>query len=473
MKFSASDSISLVQWLHKIELFYNCRDRGKARSQVAHAVFEWYEAGLILIGLLFFFMALGIPVAISFMATNMIAMLIFVGTSGFTQIVDNSTDLISNFVLTPVPMFILMGSIFFQTGLAARLFDGLYKLFGRIPGRLSYLSVAGGTMFSMLTGSSMANTAMLGSTLVPEMQRRGYTLKMSMGPILGIGGLAMIVPPSNLAVMLASMAGLEVAKLLIAGVLPGLILVILYCLTIFIQLRLDTASAPGYDVHIYSLKEKMLALFASILPMAGVILFVTAVIVFGIATPTEAGAFGVLGVLALALAFRQLNWGSFTNAIWGTVKVSGMLFFILMNSTIFSQVLALSGTSTGVLKWALSFNLPPLIVMAVMFAMLLILGTLMDSLSILMVTVPLFFPLARSLGFDAIWFGVIVLLSLEIGIITPPFGMSLFIMQGFGPKGTTLMQVARASVPYLICELLVVALLTAFPIIVTILPNLM
>ena len=159
---------------------------------------EWYGAGALLLGLIIGMMALGVPVAIAFMATNIIATLVFIGgVRGLTQVVDNSTALITSFQLVPIPLFILMGALFFHSGLAVRVFDALDKLFGRLPGRLCFLTVAGGATFSTMTGSSMANTAMLGSLMVPEMRRRGYSNSLSMGPVLGTGGLAMIIPPSS------------------------------------------------------------------------------------------------------------------------------------------------------------------------------------------------------------------------------------------------------------------------------------
>lgn len=174
-------------------------------------------------------MALGVPVAFAFMASNIAGALVFFGGSAaLIQVVDNSTSLITRFQLAPVPFFIFMGSVFFYSGLAVRVFDALDKLLGRVPGRLCYLTVAGGTAFSTLTGSSMANTAMLGSLMVPEMEKRGYHWKMSLGPILGTGGLAMIIPPSTLGVLLASLAGVDVGQFLIAGILPGFVLAGLY-----------------------------------------------------------------------------------------------------------------------------------------------------------------------------------------------------------------------------------------------------
>ncbi|MEL0022206.1 MAG: TRAP transporter large permease subunit, partial [Rickettsiales bacterium] len=211
---------------------------------------EWYWAFAFMLGLVVSFMALGTPVAFAFVATNFITVYYFTGFDwgSLIQVADNSTQLISRFTLGPVPMFILMGSLFFHTGLAIKVFDGLDAIFGRLPGRLCYLTVAGGAIFSTLTGSSMANTAMLGSLMVPEMRRRGYSNQMSMGPILGTGGLAMIIPPSALGVLLAAIAEIDVGRLLVAGFLPGFTLAALYAAMITFQLWRYPGSAPAYDV---------------------------------------------------------------------------------------------------------------------------------------------------------------------------------------------------------------------------------
>ena len=294
-------------------------------------------------------------------------------------------------------MFIMMGALFFHTGLAIRVFDGLDALFGQIPGRLCYLTVTGGAMFSTLTGSSMANTAMLGSLMVPEMQRRGYNWRMSMGPILGTGGLAMIIPPSSLGVQLASIADIDVGRLLIAGLFPGILLAILYATMIYLQVRLNPESAPVYDVIRTTLRQKLVLVCTNILPMSLVVFMVIGFILLGVATPTEAAAFGVLGVILLAVAFRALTWQSIRTSLETTVKVTGMVFFILMSSTVFSQLLAYSGASAGMLEWATGFEVSRLLILAVLFVVLIVLGMFMDGVSMMLITVPIFFPLAHSL----------------------------------------------------------------------------
>ena len=435
---------------------------------------EWYWALAILIGMVMFFMAMGVPVALTFITANVIGVLVFMGdVAGWTQIVDNSTDLITRFTLGPVPMFIMMGALFFHTGLAIRVFDGLDVLFGRLPGRLCYLTVAGGTMFSTLTGSSMANTAMLGSLMVPEMQRRGYNQRMSMGPILGTGGLAMIIPPSALGVLLASVANIDVGRLLVAGFLPGLVLAGLYAALIYLQLRIRPDSAPAYAVEMPSMMGRVKLVCTNILPMSLVVFMVIGFIILGWATPTEAAAFGVLGVVILAIIFRVMTFTALRNAVEATVKVGAMVFFIIMSSTVFSQLLAFSGGSAGLLEWATGFEISKYWVLLLMFFILIALGMFMDAVSMMLITVPIFFPLAQQLGFDLIWFGLFVLMTFEMAGTTPPFGLLLYVMLGVAPKGTTLFQVASAAFPFLICDAILIVILTFWPGLALWLPSLM
>lgn len=446
---------------------------------------EWYHAGLILLGCVVGGMIMGFPVAFTFLLTNIIGTCVFVirdysSVSAFLsesmqklpQIVDNAPQLITSFTLSPIPMFILMGSLFFHTGIAIRVFDALDKLLGRIPGRLCFLTVAGGSLFSTLTGSTMANTAMLGSLLVPEMQRRGYSKRMSMGPILGTGGLAMIIPPSSLGVLLASIAGVDVGALLIAGLLPGFVLAGLYTAMIALQLVIDPSSAPSYDVEPTSFKEKMRQIVVNILPMGLVVFLVIGFIVLGWATPSESASFGVVGVFILAICFRALTFNAVTKSLVGSIRVVGMVFFILMNSTVFSQLLSLSGASRGLVQWATAFDVPPLAILSVMFLVLIMLGMFMDPVSMMLITVPIFYPIATMLGYDPVWFSLIVLIALEMSATTPPFGLLLFIMMGM-VKGTTLGQVAGAAAPFLLCDLILVIILIIVPGLALYLPSLM
>jgi tripartite ATP-independent transporter DctM subunit len=319
----------------------------------------------------------------------------------------------------------------------------------------------------------MANTAMLGSLMVPEMQRRGYSQRMSMGPILGTGGLAMIIPPSALGVLLAAIAGIDVGRLLIAGFIPGFTLAVLYAALIGLQLWMNPDAAPSYEVEPTTVVQKARLVITNILPMGFVVFMVVGSIIFGWATPTEAAAIGVLGVMVLAVAFGVLSFKSICASVDGTVRVAAMVFFILMNSTVFSQLLAFSGATRGMLEWATSFDVNRLLILLIMFFVLLVLGMFMDAVSMMLITVPIFFPLAQQLGFDLVWFGLFVLITIEMAGTTPPFGLLLYVMLGVAPPGTTLFQVANAAFPYLICDTILILILVWFPGLALWLPSLM
>nr|WP_114965708.1 TRAP transporter large permease subunit [Alkalilacustris brevis] len=435
---------------------------------------EWYFALGLLISLVVGQMMLGVPVAIAFMAANLLCAYLFMGdTFAFYQVVDNSTSLITRFQLAPVPFFILMGALFFYSGIAQRVFTTLDLLLGRIPGRLCFLTVGGGALFSTLTGSSMANTAMLGSMMVPEMERRGYHWRMSLGPILGTGGLAMIIPPSTLGVLLATVAGLDVGRFLIAGILPGLVLGLLYTLVIVGQVWRNPSYAPQYEVAPVPLSEKLWAALVNLVPMGFVVFMVVGLILLGIATPTESAAFGVLSILILMAAFRVLSYRALHDALLSTVKIGGMVFFIILNSSIFSQLLAYSGASSGMLRFAASFDVNTVTVLLFMFIALLFLGMFMDPVSMILITTPIFFPLAQTLGINPLWFGLFVLICLEMSQTTPPFGLLLYVMLGVAPKGTTLRKVAIAAAPYLGCDAILIVVMYVFPSLVLYLPSLL
>ena len=352
-----------------------------------------------------------------------------------------------------------MGEIFFHTGLGGRKFNAIDRLLGRLPGRLSYVTVLGGTAFSTLSGSSMGSTALLGSLMVPEMNKRGYKKHMSIGPILGTGGLAIIIPPSALAVLLATLAQIDVAALLIAGIIPGLILATLYIATIALQTKLDPLAAPAYEVNPMSAGAKVKLLFTDVVPMIGVMVLIVVLMIKGVVTPSEAAAFGALGVLILAVVFRCLTLDSMKKSLTGALRVTLMAYLIVFGSATFSQLLAFSGASRGLVTWATGFDLEPIAMLAVMFAVLLLLGMFMEQISMMLLTVPIFFPLAQSLGFDLVWFGLIMLLALEISFTTPPFGLLLFVMKGVSPPDTTMRYIYTAALPFIVCSLVLLSLI--------------
>jgi tripartite ATP-independent transporter DctM subunit len=432
---------------------------------------DWYFAAAILFGLSVLMMMVGLPVAISFFATNIVAAVLFMGgEKGIAQVINNGFGAMTNFALVPIPMFVLMGELFFYTGLAARFFNATDKLLGNVPGRLAYVTLLGGTAFAGPAGSSMGSCALLGTLMVPEMMRRGYNKYLSMGPIMGVGGLAVIIPPSALTVLLATLAQSDVSDLLIAGVIPGFVLAVMYGVLIWAWTRIDPSAAPMYEVEQVSAREKWRLFFVDVIPMVGVIVFSVVIMLVGWATPTEAAALGALSVVVVAAFYRTMTWEAFRKSIEASLRVTIMSFLIIFGSATFAQVLAFTGASSGLVSFFLGFDLTPMGVLWMMLGIIFFLGCFMDQLSMMLLTAPIFFPIAKSLGFDVTWFGLIMLLALEIGYTTPPFGLLLFVMKGVAPPGTTMIDVYKAAMPFIACSLLLILMIILFPPLATWLP---
>lgn len=441
---------------------------------------EWYWILSIFFGSILGLMIIGFPVGVAFLAVNIVAAMVYFGGNGplllqlergVGTLAGNAFGSMANFALVPIPMFLLMGELFFHTGLANRMFNAIERLMGRVPARLSYVTVAGGTAFATLSGSSMGSTALMGTLMVPEMTKRGYKKRMSIGPILGTGGIAMLIPPSALAVLLGTLAELDIGALLIAGVVPGLILAVMYTILIYVMAKLDPDAAPPYDVEMASWSERAVLLLRDVIPMISVVIGVITLIMVGWATPSEAAAFGCLGVVFLAVVFRSLTIAALWKSLQGATRVTVVALLIIFGSATFSKTLAFSGGSAGLIEWVTGFDISAYTMLAAMFLILLLLGMFMDQLSMMLLTVPIFFPLALQYGFDPIWFGVITLLAMEISFTTPPFGLLLFVMQGVAPPGTRFSEICIAAIPFMACAMLLVFLIVIFPDIVTWLPS--
>ncbi|MEM7404249.1 MAG: TRAP transporter large permease [Pseudomonadota bacterium] len=468
---------------------------------------EWYWLLLALLGSILILMFAGIPVGIAFLMVCTFTAYHLYGrwdgvdenlTAAVFQLTDNAFSNMANFAIVPIPMFLLMGELFFHTGLAQRMFNAIEKLLGRLPARLSYVTVGGGTALATLSGSSMGATALLGTLMVPEMTKRGYKKSMSIGPILGTGGLAMLIPPSALAVLLGTIAEIDIGKLLIAGIIPGLILALFYAVLIFVRATLDPDAAPAYEVEDVSLGARAVLFLTDIAPMISVIVMVITLIMVGVATPSEAAAYGCVGVILLAFAYllvtplvRFLFAGrdaqsrddaaialkrfvpffaaAFWRSLWGAARVTVVALLILLGSSLFSNVLAASGASVALIEWVTSFDVSAYAMLVMMLCILLLLGMFMDQLAMMLLTVPIFFPVIAGLDFGMelpvvqIWFGVIMLLAMEVSFTTPPFGLLLFVMQGVAPPGTRFGEICMAALPFMGCAMVLIALIIFFP----------
>jgi tripartite ATP-independent transporter DctM subunit len=433
---------------------------------------DWLPALALLLGLLLGFMALGVPVAFAFFAVNVIGAWVFLGgEAGLGQLARNAMASLTSFTLAPIPLFLLMGEILFHTGVAFKAVDAIDRLIARVPGRLSIVSILGGTVFASLSGSTVANTAMLGSILLPEMLRRGYHPVMAMGPIMATGGIAMLIPPSALAVLLGSLADISIARLLIAGIVPGLLMSVLFLGYVLARCSLDPSLAPSYDVARLSWGRRLRPVLTRVVPLFAIFFVVVGSIIAGLATPTESAALGCLASVIAVAAYRELRWRDLRLAVRETAKISVMILFIIVASLTFSQILAFSGAASGMLRLVGGLRFSPLAAVIGMIAVLLFLGMFMDQVSMMMITLPFFMPLARQMGIEPLWLGVLILVSLEIGFTTPPFGLILFVMQGVAPPGTTMRQIYLAVAPFIVLELIALALLVLFPGLATWLPS--
>jgi len=433
----------------------------------------WELTLICIFGALCLLLVTGIPVAFAFMAVVVVGNIIYMGfTHGPYQFLMSIYTSVGNFSMAPIPLFVLMGDLLLRSGLAMRVINGLGKLFGAIPARLSLLSVIGGAFFGAISGSTVASTAIFGSLLLPEMRRLGYKDSLSMGPILAAGGLAMIIPPSALAVVYAATAEISVSKVLLAGFLPGILMAFNYCVVIFIQLLLDRTKAPQQEEVKFNWGEAIGAFFVDILPTCSIVAAMVIFIYGGICTPSEAAAVGLVGSIVLSFIYRKLTWKVFYDSMMSALTTTGMILMIGASSCGFSYLMAYTGASNGLLNWVISLNMPPLALVASMLFVVLILGCFMDQVAIMMITIPIFLPIVEALNLDMVWFALANLLVLEMGMKTPPFGMELFVMKSVTPQTPT-KSIYRVITPFLAGDFVAVGLILFFPVIATYIPNLM
>jgi tripartite ATP-independent transporter DctM subunit len=433
----------------------------------------WQMASLLLLGGTTALLLIGMPVAFTFIAINLIGASLFLGgDAGLDQLARNSVASVINFSLTPIPLFVLMGEVLFHTGLATKVIDGIERLIRQVPGRLAVVAVVAGTVFSAISGSTIATTAMLGSLMLPLMLARGYQPAMATGPIMAIGAVDMLIPPSALTVLLGSLSGISISKLLIGGVVPGLILSVAFVAYIVGRVMLNPALAPATPIETKTGWAKYELLVLYVLPLISIFVVVIGAMSGGIATPTESAALGALATMALAAIYRVLTVKALMTALRGTVGISAMILFIILGATTFSQILSFSGATEGIVATVFKHGLSPFAILGGMLLLLIFLGIFVDQVSMMLITLPVFMPIVQRLGFDPIWFGVLYLICMQLGLLLPPHGLLLMTMKGVAPPEVTMAHIFRAVVPYIVMSLVLLALLLTFPVIATWLPHL-
>lgn len=435
---------------------------------------EWQLTLMIVAVVLLFLMMTGMPVAMCFMLIVMVGSVYYYGMVGLDLLIKNIYSTLASFVVVPLALFILMGEVLFCSGIGPRFMATLDLWLGRVPGRLGLLAVAGGCVFSVLTGVSVASVAMLGDTLIPEMEKRGYKRSMSLGPILGSGGLAIMIPPSGLAILLGALGEISIGAILMAIIFPGVFMALFYAGYILIRCTLQPSIAPAYEVpHTTSLGEKVLQSIYHLLPVGVIIFLVTGVIIIGVATPTEAAATGAIGMYMVVAAYGRLNWELLKKSIRNTIGIMVMIMFIIAAAKAFGSILSFSGAADGLAVFAVGLPVHPIVVVSMMIVMIILMGCLMDPVSIMMITLPIFVPAVIALGVNPILFSAMYLLAMEMGQTSPPFGLALFVMKGVAPSDVTMREIYLAALPFLVCDLMVIILMMAFPQIALWLPGIL
>ncbi|WP_312980362.1 TRAP transporter large permease subunit [Corynebacterium sp.] len=440
---------------------------------------EWYIFLPVYILALILVLLLRIPVAFGIFAVGIVSSLLIFGDIEVTSRLLSLSVIssVNSFTFTAIPLFILMGDVLFRSHIAQDAIVEIAKLLRRVPGRLPMVAVAGGSAFGILSGSSLANTALLSRTLLPQMKAAGYDTRLSAGSILAAGGLAMVFPPSALAILWGGVANVSIGPLLIAGIVPGILMALGYVAIVLWKSRKAAVGNASPDA-VQNLPPRRSAAetlrgFLNNLLLPGIIAIAVLVVIFtGIATPTEAAAFGALASIILAFATGRFSVKELLGAGVGSIRITGTIFILVMASTLYSQIMAYMGATAGLVQWVSGSIANGALMIFLIVVLLVILSCFIDQASIMLITAPLLMPIVTQFGWDPVWFSIIVLVTLQIGNISPPFGMGLFVMKSTAPW-LPLFTIYRAAIPWIISDLTVVLILCLMPWLVTFLPQLM
>lgn len=420
----------------------------------------------VILGLLTLLL-LGVPVGFALAITGVAGLAFTTGFEGAMGVLATTPLSTTNgYELIAVPLFILMAEFVVVSGIADRMFAAVSVWVGRAPGGLAIATALAGAGFGAISGSSTASAAALSSTSIPAMGRAGYEPRFSSGVVAVSGTLAMLIPPSIALVLYGIIAEVSVAQLLVAGVIPGILVTLAIVATVLLLIWRDPSLAPRSRG--YSFREKISSL-RELGPIMALLLCVTGSIYLGVATPTEAAGLGAFGAFVIALAFRTLGAHSLSAALARAVRATCMIFLIIVGAHIFGYVLTLARITPGFVSWLTALEASPYLVMAGIVAFYIVIGCFMDQIAILFLTVPVMVPAVVGLGFDPVWFGVIVVVTAEVGMITPPLGMNIFVVARY--SGRPLGEIFRGVAPHVLAHLLIIALLVAVPGLVLWLPS--
>ena len=373
----------------------------------------------------------------------------------------------TSYTLVVIPLFVLMGYLASQSGLSASLFRAANVWLGHLRGGLAMATVVGCAGFGAICGSSLATSATMATVALPEMKRYRYADSLATGSVAAGGTLGIMIPPSIIFVLYGIMTEQSIGKLLLAGVVPGIVETVLFCVAIAIETALIPAlGAPGPKA---TFRERLVAL-RGVWEVLVLFVIVIGGLYAGLATPAESAAFGVVGALVFGIAKRTLTWRGLLNALDQTVRTTSMIFLIIIGADLFGYFMALSQLPLAMATWLIHLNVGALGVLWIILALYLILGCVMDELAIILLTVPIFFPVVMQLGFDPIWFGVIIVVTVQIGLVSPPVGLNVFVIAGMA-RDVPIPRIFRGIMPFLAAMVVLLVLLTAWPDLALILPR--
>ncbi len=430
----------------------------------------------MLFGFLFIYLLAGLWIGFSLFFVGITGMLLYkINLPPVISIWDKIGGLLANSLwnslnswsLTALPLFILMGEILFRTSISTKLLNGLVPWLSNIPGRLLHINVVACSLFAAVSGSSAATTATVGKITLDDLSKRGYDRSLAIGSLAGAGTLGFLIPPSLIMIIYGVLSDTSIGKLFSGGIIPGLLLASFYSLYIGIRAKMNPEAVPAADRK-YTFAEKLIAL-KELMPVIALILVVLGGIYLGITTPTEAAAIGVLGSLILAMAYRNLSWQNFREALLQAVQTSCMICLIIAGAAFLAQVVGFVGIARGISSYIASLNMSPYLLLLVLGLMYLVLGMILDGISIVVMTLPIVLPIVLAAGFDPLWFGIYLVIMVELSQITPPVGFSLFVIQGISYEPVS--YIIRSTLPFLIIMILMVVLLAIFPDLVLFLPN--
>lgn len=395
-------------------------------------------------------------------------------TGGLNLLAKDFYEVFSSYGLTTVPLFILMGQLAFSAGISRRLYETAYKGLGSTKGGLAIATVTACTAFGAVCGSSAATAATMATVGLPEMKRFNYADELAAGSVASGGGLGMIMPPSVVLIVYGILTEQSIGKLFVAGIFPALLVTVLFIIAIMIWCAYAPDQGPRGES--FSWREKLASL-RGMGETLSVFALVMGGLFFGLFTPTEAAAVGVFGVLAVSMLRRQITWPAFVDALYETLRTSCMVMMLVAGAVVFGKFLAVTRIPFDIASWIGGFDLPPLLILGMVVMVYFIGGCFMDSLALVMLTVPIFFPLVLDLGYDPIWFGIIIVMVTEMGVITPPVGINVYVVygvaRGLPGGGITLESIFKGIAPFMVAVLIGIIILAVFPQIILFLPNLM